>query len=345
MLVAMWTEDFESDPTLGIMEECYESLKAKSRYITALSSPCSVLILRLIDYKFDPSDDPPPRDDDEVRRREEEELQRVLELSMQDKGGRRNWNEYSLASSSGAGGSGGSGSQAGAQASTAHPPAVSSSSTSSAPAFHQHAHSTGYAPSTEMHIQTTAPATVESSSPQSSSTSGVPTSPTSSSVDGHAVTRVRALHSFEPTEPNELAFDKGDIIKVVNREYKDWWRGQLKGRTGIFPVNYVVRSLYVCPLPLLMLVQEPLPEPTTAELAAEAQQEAAVFSQAANVDRLLTMLRTLDPAKDNLADNEEIQELYRSCMSLRPKIVKLIDKYSQKRGMSFICKKMRFLQN
>lgn len=50
------------------------------------------------------------------------------------------------------------------------------------------------------------------------------------------------------------------------------------------------------------------------------------------------MLRTLDPAKDNLADNEEIQELYRSCMSLRPKIVKLIDKYSQKRGMLSLCK-------
>lgn len=83
-------------------------------------------------------------------------------------------------------------------------------------------------------------------------------------------------------------------------------------------------------------VQEALPEPTATELAAEAQQEAAVFSQAANVDRLLTMLRTLDPAKDNLADNEEIQELYRSCMTLRPKIVKLIDKYSQKRGMSSV---------
>jgi hypothetical protein len=57
----------------------------------------------------------------------------------------------------------------------------------------------------------------------------------------YGVTRVRALHTFEPTEPNELAFDKGDLIKVVNREYKDWWRGQLRGRTGIFPVNYVVR--------------------------------------------------------------------------------------------------------
>ncbi|KAF7345676.1 hypothetical protein MVEN_01587300 [Mycena venus] len=61
--------------------------------------------------------------------------------------------------------------------------------------------------------------------------------------------------------------------------------------------------------------------------------EAAVFAQAVNVERLLNMLRALDPSKgDNLADDEEIQELYRSCMALRPKIVKLIDKYSQKRA-------------
>ena len=90
-------------------------------------------------------------------------------------------------------------------------------------------------------------------------------------------------------------------------------------------------------VPVFGGVQEPLPEPTPAELAAEAQQEATVFSQAADVDRLLSMLRTLDPAKDNLADNEEIQELYRSCMTLRPKVVKLIDKYSQKRGMLSLC--------
>jgi signal transducing adaptor molecule len=50
-----------------------------------------------------------------------------------------------------------------------------------------------------------------------------------------------------------------------------------------------------------------MPEPTAAELAKEAEKEAAVFAQAANVDRLLSMLRSLDPAKDNLADNEEIQ--------------------------------------
>jgi hypothetical protein len=159
----------------------------------------------------------------------------------------------------------------------------------------------------------------------------------------HAVTRVRALHSFEATEPNELTFEKGDIIKVLNRDYKDWWWGQLNGLAGVFPVNYVVRlraNFCVCLCRYLRSggVQEALPEPTSAELAAEAQQEASLLLQAANVDRLLTMLRT-HPAKKNLADNEEIQELYRSCMFIRPKIVKLIDKYSQKCGMMSLCKK------
>ena len=212
---------------------------------------CSIQISP-IDYKFEHVDEPPPaHDDDEARRREEEELQRVLELSIQDKGGRKNWNEYSLASTSGAGGSG-------SQASTANQLAPATSSPSfSAAASAQQAHSTGYVPATETRtqtyaqpqtqthahpqtqLQTTTPTTGESS-PQSSL--AAPTSPTSSTGDAYAVTRVRALHSFKPTEPNELAFEKGDIIKVVDREYTDWWRGQLRGRTGIFPVNYVVRS-------------------------------------------------------------------------------------------------------
>ncbi len=68
------------------------------------------------------------------------------------------------------------------------------------------------------------------------------TTATVSPSQTNIVTRVRALHTFEPTEPGELGFEKGDVIKVVDRGYKDWWRGQLKGRTGIFPVNYVVRS-------------------------------------------------------------------------------------------------------
>jgi hypothetical protein len=84
-----------------------------------------------------------------------------------------------------------------------------------------------------------------------SAASSVVTS-TSPTPNVNIVTRVRALYTFEPTEPGELAFDAGDIIKVVDRGYKDWWRGQLKGRTGIFPVNYVVCVLNLFfPLPCL----------------------------------------------------------------------------------------------
>ncbi len=63
----------------------------------------------------------------------------------------------------------------------------------------------------------------------------------------------------------------------------------------------------------ILIPQEPLPEPTAAEIAREVEQEAAVFSQAANVDRLLMMLRNMDPAKDNLADDEEIQVCAPGC--------------------------------
>ena len=105
-----------------------------------------MLIWPLIDYKFEQTDEPLPHDNDEACRCEEEELQHVLELSMRDKGGHRNWNEYSLASSSG---TGGSGLQASIQAnSAAHPPAaVPSSSSSSTFLYDHHACSTGYAPS------------------------------------------------------------------------------------------------------------------------------------------------------------------------------------------------------
>ncbi|THG98296.1 hypothetical protein EW026_g3870 [Hermanssonia centrifuga] len=283
-LVAEWTDDFSKDPTLGLIEECHENLKSKG-------------------YKFDAPNEPPPPDvDDEIRRKEEEELQRVLEMSVMDKGGRGQWGEYSLASSSG----------------TASP--ATRQPQSQQPIYG------GYVPSSNPTVSTSqantavhTPVPPVSAAPYSGG-AGVTTSPVPSMKSQDSgipiVTRVRALHTFEPTEAGELAFEKGEIIKVVDRGYKDWWRGQLKGRTGIFPVNYV----------------EPLPEPTAAELAKEVEQEAAVFSQAANVDRLLTMLRQMDPAKDNLADDEDIQELYRSCMSLRPKIVKLIDKYSQKRA-------------
>ena len=100
------------------------------------------------------------------------------------------------------------------------------------------------------------------------------------------VSRVRALFDFVPSETGELAFRKGDIIAVLESVYKDWWKGSLRGQTGIFPLNYV----------------EKLSDPTPEELQREAQMEAEVFAEIKNVEKLLALLSV----ESNVQDNEEI---------------------------------------
>lgn len=117
----------------------------------------------------------------------------------------------------------------------------------------------------------------------------VATPPVPAGTTAATVSRVRALYDFAPSEPGELEFKKGDVIAVLESVYKDWWRGSLKGKTGIFPLNYV----------------EKLTDPTPDELQREAQMEAEVFAEIKNVEKLLTLLSTSNTAPRE-EDNEEI---------------------------------------
>ncbi|KAJ8263902.1 hypothetical protein GJAV_G00142890 [Gymnothorax javanicus] len=54
-----------------------------------------------------------------------------------------------------------------------------------------------------------------------------------------AVLQVRALYDFVAEEDDELAFSVGDVIEVLDRSDPSWWKGRLRGRTGLFPNNYV----------------------------------------------------------------------------------------------------------
>ncbi|RUS18990.1 SH3 domain protein [Endogone sp. FLAS-F59071] len=129
------------------------------------------------------------------------------------------------------------------------------------------------------------------------------------------ISRVRALYDFTPTESGELGFQKGDIIRVLENVYRDWWKGELRGKTGIFPVNYV----------------EKIVDATPAELQKEAQMEAEVMAEARNVEQLLQSLASVDARKDAVSDNEQLQALYNQTLAIRPKLVRLIEKYSQKK--------------
>ncbi|KAG5364801.1 Class E vacuolar protein-sorting machinery protein [Yarrowia sp. E02] len=129
------------------------------------------------------------------------------------------------------------------------------------------------------------------------------------------VSRVKALYDLNATEPGELSFRKGDIITVLESVFRDWWRGSLRGQVGIFPLNYVM----------------PIAEPTPEEIEKEAQEELSVFSQSRNIEKLLALLSSQDASRLNLAENEELQQLYHSTLAIRPKLVKLIDKYAQRK--------------
>ncbi|PRT55405.1 hypothetical protein B9G98_03025 [Wickerhamiella sorbophila] len=53
--------------------------------------------------------------------------------------------------------------------------------------------------------------------------------------------RARALYTFRGEQTGDLSFQKGDIIHIVEKSDStdDWWTGELGGKQGIFPANYV----------------------------------------------------------------------------------------------------------
>lgn len=187
-----------------------------------------------------------PPDDEVARNRaaaEEEEMQRAIELSKQDKGGR------------------------GSYQTTANTPAAqqSSSSSSRAPAGRQ------------------SPPARESSLP------AIPR-PTTPSLD--QATRVRALYAYTPSNPTELQFLEGDVIKVIGRTYDQWWRGTLRGRVGIFPVNYVESEKVM----------------SEEDMRRERDEEDEVFQGVARFDQLLEKLKGVDPSRgDRVEDSREIE--------------------------------------
>ncbi|KAK7185778.1 class e vacuolar protein-sorting machinery protein hse1 [Paraphaeosphaeria sporulosa] len=165
-----------------------------------------------------------------------------------------------------------------------------------------------------------APSSSKSNAPQDStgtegSQADAPAQPVPAGTTAATVSRVRALYDFQPSEPGELQFRKGDVIAVLESVYKDWWKGSLRGQTGIFPLNYV----------------EKLQDPTPQELEREAQMEAEVFAQIRNVEKLLALLSTTTQSGGDARENEEVTELYHSTLSIRPKLIELIQKYSQKK--------------
>lgn len=50
-----------------------------------------------------------------------------------------------------------------------------------------------------------------------------------------------ALFPYEAVNSDELTLVEGDIVTILSREVEDkgWWKGELKGKIGVFPDNFV----------------------------------------------------------------------------------------------------------
>ncbi|GAA5937888.1 SH3 domain-containing protein [Sporobolomyces koalae] len=68
--------------------------------------------------------------------------------------------------------------------------------------------------------------------PQSHNANGVPNS---------SGGQCKAIWAYQKSQPDDLSFQPGDIIEIVEEVNADWWKGSLNGQTGLFPANHVER--------------------------------------------------------------------------------------------------------
>uniref|UniRef100_A0A8C4NLQ3 Intersectin-1 n=1 Tax=Dicentrarchus labrax TaxID=13489 RepID=A0A8C4NLQ3_DICLA len=59
------------------------------------------------------------------------------------------------------------------------------------------------------------------------------------SVSLSEIAQVIGMYDYVAQNDDELAFQKGQVITVLNKDDCDWWKGELNGREGLFPSNYV----------------------------------------------------------------------------------------------------------
>ncbi|OUM67114.1 hypothetical protein PIROE2DRAFT_58943 [Piromyces sp. E2] len=126
--------------------------------------------------------------------------------------------------------------------------------------------------------------------------------------------KVKALYDFLGNyAEGELPLYCGDIINVYDTTYKDWWKGENRGMVGIFPNNYVEK------------IQE-----SSFSHPVDDEYETQVLRDAQKIDEFMQILSRVDPKTENLSENDELQNMYNSICTLRPKLVKLVEYYSKK---------------
>ncbi|XP_010794292.1 intersectin-2-like [Notothenia coriiceps] len=60
------------------------------------------------------------------------------------------------------------------------------------------------------------------------------------------VCQVIAIYDYIAANGDEMSFSKGQLINVFDKNNPDWWRGEINGVSGLFPINYVKMTTTEC---------------------------------------------------------------------------------------------------
>jgi len=79
-----------------------------------------------------------------------------------------------------------------------------------------------------------------------------------SKVSTPSKTMIKALFDFDANEVNELSFKENDILVLIEKpEDSDWWKGELNGKQGLFPSNYVEVIKETAPVKIPVVPSKP----------------------------------------------------------------------------------------
>lgn len=145
--------------------------------------------------------------------------------------------------------------------------------------------------------------------------------------------KVRALYDFEAAEDNELTFNSGEIIFVLDDSDENWWKGSNQRGEGLFPANFVTSDLSVEPEQFLYekakkMVQFKESESKAAAEAAAAE-PAVVEINEKKIDRLLHLLHEADPCNPE-RDTEEMLQLEKEVNAMGPLVDSELERVDRK---------------
>ncbi|KAJ3091437.1 ESCRT-0 subunit protein hse1 [Quaeritorhiza haematococci] len=128
--------------------------------------------------------------------------------------------------------------------------------------------------------------------------------------------QVRALYDFPGLEEGELRLTRGDIVNVHDSTtFRDWWKGEIGGRVGIFPSNYVEKVVGTVP-------SEAAGTGSGVTVAGEPD----VAAESRKIQEFVSILSSIDPhTRGSLSENERLQQSYQSILLFRPRLIKMIE--------------------